>query len=425
MYGMTRRSFTRAGAILLAGCGGGDAIGAAPWPVLTIGQETGPVAQLHGYLSGIAEGLDPYLVLALKPKFWRLGRWDLHVAAKNAGAKTQIVLSDALGQAPYQNWAGYEAGLRALAAQSVQGPRVDYWDVSNEPDANWRGTPDQFLELLHRTYHVLRSFDPTAKLVMPSLTRFDPIILNWALDYVAAQGLNYSAVSWHEFDTPSDVATHAANARAMFAARGLSMEIHINEVASGQHHLIPGWSLAWLAAMEQADVQWSNLACWHRESGVGDPSECAKGLDGLLTASQTNTQAPYWVHKAYADMAGMRLAVSSPSAGIVALASRDANAVRAIIGKYSCGQAGRWCLFSDRAVQDTPFGSSSINLRVQGYPWAVARVRTAVIPYSNSSVAVSAPVYSAPVSYPVRFGVVTVPVSNLADGSVRLVFIEK
>jgi hypothetical protein len=380
------------------------------------GRATG---SLQGFLSGVSSGVDGSMVMALKPKLWRVGYWDAHVYVKPTGVKTQIVLTDAFGPAPYNDWTLYENNLRSIVAQSMHGPYVDYWDVANEPDNFWTGTPDQFLELLHRSHNAIRSVDPNAKLVAPSISHFDPIILNWVLDYIAAQGLTYSALSWHEFDSPAGLGTHCNDARAMLAARNLSMEIHINEFSAGQNHLIPGWTAAWLSALERAGVNWANRACWQTLAGE---SECATGLDGLLTTSQNAQQAPYWVHKSYADMTGQLImsSTSDPSLSCMASINTATRDTWLMIGRASCGANGNWCRFADHAIQDAQTASGNVNVSISAFPWSRATAFTVEIPYSNQS----GPSGTGPVSsvaLATRRGVITVPLGSVADGAVKVV----
>jgi hypothetical protein len=343
----------------------------------------------QGFLHGVAGGVPgSSLVTPLKPTAWRTSEKDYVTATKGTyGGRATFIVRDWFyihsgGQTSWTDFTNYENYVKALVHQSIdEGWPIDYWDVMNEPDspadpAKIPATAEdgsrscagndpclaitQLQEIEHAV-SAIRSVDPNAKIVVPSLNKFraSPAVpqtgpalarmldLETVLDYLVLRNIKVDAISWHELSnfrsdnydypipqavrdldntkyvsSPRVVLDHVAQARALIAARPSlgNLEIHINEFGPVASTMVPGWEAGWLNAMEDANVDLGSRSCWQLQEGtsVNDgcfgpaPGHASGRLDGLLTnGTVQNPKAAYWVHRFYADMTGTRVATTT------------------------------------------------------------------------------------------------------------------
>jgi hypothetical protein len=187
-----------------------------------------------------------------------------------------------------------------------------------------------------------------------------------------------------------------------------SPEIHINEYASSEDHLIPGWSVGWLYYMEKAGVDASNRACWDVVQGKTTWSDCWAGLNGVFLKDNKTTQPVYWVHRAYADMSGSRLLnMTTSQKRSVALAARDdlSQTIRMLIGRYyEKGKKGP---------------TADLEVTLEAYPFTnAAAVQAAVfrIPNGNGPASLSSPVAVSSNILPVNNGRIEFVLRDFRDG---------
>jgi hypothetical protein len=330
----------------------------------------------QGFLHGVAGG-EPGadLVAPLKPQNWRTSTVEYYNATKKTyGGKMTFLVREWFwanggGEAPYTDWARYESYVRTLVSRSIaEGWPVDYWDVMNEPDAvgamacpaNDPCAAATQLEEIRHAVTAIRSVDPNAKIVVPSLNtfRFGPpaltgvalvrnLDIETVLDYLVLWNIKVDAISWHDINpyrhesyqypvpqsvrdadariyvrSPRVVLEQVDKVRAAIAARPSlgNLEIHINEYGPQQSIALPGWEAGWIGAMEDANVDVAMRSCWWLHEGEGFNQGCfgpgdahVKGrLDGLIT-NGVEPKGTYWVHRYYADMTGTRVATSTTS----------------------------------------------------------------------------------------------------------------
>jgi hypothetical protein len=314
-----------------------------------------PHVSMQGFLHGFetasykAERVDMDKLRALKPNFWRIGLspqvLENYSLARqiNKDVKQCLVLSDqlALMKGGYQNlrpwldWDGYERDIRDVIERfKAKNIHIDYFDIWSEPDtkAMWHGSREQALEMFRRTYLLIRSLDSKAKIVGPSVSTFGrssdadssqrwPFLIDF-LWYITKNRLKFDAISWHEFEQPQSLRRDSWLISSFFHNNWQSHsgeyylpESHVNEYSGPLDASIPGWALAWLYFLEDADVDWATRACWGRG--------CQSGLDWLFLDDNRTPTALYWVHRAYAQLPNKRLRVGCSSDKTVALCGKD------------------------------------------------------------------------------------------------------
>ncbi len=330
--------------------------------------DRGALPSLQGFLHGLdptpgsTASLDAELVGAFAPRFWRIGTGAdvILPRIRGFGATITFVVSDGYADLrggyssarPWEDWAGYDAYVDALAEANVaEGRPITYYDVWGEPQGGtpWLGSYDDLLTLFARTITRIRAIDPEARFVGPSYDDFfGEVDGHGAVELLAdldrLHGLRLEAVSWHELGarSPDDLPERVQALRAELARvlPGHAPELHVNEYAGPADHLLPGAAVVWLHALHEADVDVASRACWD-VPGEGW-SDCWAGLNGLLRPDGRTPQHSYHSHRAYAELVGHRWLATEPSdPRIVALAVSRGDDVLVLSGRAGGALEGR------------------------------------------------------------------------------------
>jgi hypothetical protein len=74
---------------------------------------------------------------------------------------------------------GYSPSLAEEVAAAVQANPAALWLLGNEPDVPWQGnkTPEEYAEIYHRLYHLIKSSDPSAKIGLGGVSQVTPLRL--------------------------------------------------------------------------------------------------------------------------------------------------------------------------------------------------------------------------------------------------------
>jgi hypothetical protein len=276
---------------------------------------------------------------------------DVSITASLSDAWRSAVTSGGKYQAPWANWPRYVSFVKQYVTQlRNQGRRVDYWDIQNEPsptsyNAGPPATTELWWEQYRVTYDAIKSVDPNAKMVAPSLGQMvwissnrdapNAVDLRRFLDYADDHDLRFAAYSWHElgisqpgyFESPQRVVDDIQAARVMLSLHPNlgSPKLFVNEYMPPTGYLIPGQLASFMTALDQSDVDQANTTC--QEFGYGPAAGgCSNGtLDNALLNDHTTPRGIYWVRQQYANMTGERLATSFSNASISAFATKPAD----------------------------------------------------------------------------------------------------
>ena len=322
-----------------------------------------------GLLSSVyPQGNDETAMAALKTSIYRgepyynvdgydYTDWDAAIAG---GAQTTVVLSDLWSlynradkpPTPWSNWSIYNSWVTSTVSTLVaSGTQINYWEVYNEPGGNDNyyttagynsETPAVLLQEFLYTYQDIKAVDPSAAVVGPSLAQWSDYPSEFSssqhgfdmvtfLNYAVANNIQLAALTWHEILNnrgpvlgsntlaPAILDDHVAEARALLAQRPSlgNPKIFINEYGMPEVHSIPGWDVAYLAALTSANVDGAGRTCWDGDCFLPD-------LDGLLTTNGLGTMPDYWDRVMYAAMSGNMITTGSNSDTVTALGSYDA-----------------------------------------------------------------------------------------------------
>jgi xylan 1,4-beta-xylosidase len=310
---------------------------------IDLGTPTGPATfRASGFLQGISATEPPQeLIEPLKPRLFRTlvhhaGLVDspgIYERAAVLGARVHVDLSSCHGcpengPCPGDNgdWTAWDKAVDYLIKTRKQkGYEKIEWDIWNEPNLKdyWPRSYEVYLEMWARTVRKIRSDDPTAKIIGPSICGYHREWLQRFVLWAKAEGVLPDIICWHEFDDPRGIPARVAELRGFLRANGIPLKpISLNEIVGPQHQTKPGPTAMYLWAIEQAGVDSAAHACWEDEEkgvwGCGSDS-----LDGLLVPTTKKPRSVWWVYRRYADLTG-RLVLVEPGKSICGLASVDA-----------------------------------------------------------------------------------------------------
>jgi hypothetical protein len=426
--------------------------------------DAGPAEQrAQGFLHGISDsagghpGTSPAaaLVGALKPRWWRV-QMNNDVTddkfAQAQGTAITAVVSDAWihNQArpdgsvptPWSNWDAYRSWVtRYVQGARFVGAHVDYWDVQNEPGyAHLLAPQDRptvtvanLLQQYLVTYQAIKTADPQARVIGPSLDAYrdrgqgSPMDLPTFLDFSAGHGLHFDALSWHEnadATKPEDIVSHVAAARRLLQARPSLGQppIFINEYGAQSTHLVPGWAVGYIAALETANVDQANRSCWSLPNNAG--SECyGPTLDGLLTTDGAQPLGVYWVAASYAAMGGRRLPITTTSDSLSGFATRQPStgAISLLLGRHvSCvAQTNPYCRQSPSATPGLATAMVTVKVGTQT-PFKLTADQIPDLPAPYPTLAH----LGGGVIKPAADGTISFPLPGFADGEAYFINLE-
>ncbi|MCX8053250.1 MAG: hypothetical protein N3B12_05530, partial [Armatimonadetes bacterium] len=197
----------------------------------------------------------------------------------------------------------------------------------------WARDYDSYLEMWRRTVRRIRSSDPKAEIVGPSICSYNAEWLQRFLLWAKSNDVLPDIVSWHEFNDPREIPAHASELRAFLKKNGIRIKrFSLNEIIGGHHLTKPGPTAQYLWAVEEADIESAAHACWEDEE-KGVYGCFTDSLDGILTPKGKKPRSTWWVYRRYADLTGV-LVQTEACSDIRAIAGRDdaKNQVATLIG---------------------------------------------------------------------------------------------
>jgi hypothetical protein len=207
------------------------------------------------------------------------------------------------------------------------------YEIWNEPVYTWNTANGDFNSFWKQTYQLIRSKDPTAKIVGPSDGYYDATRFTQFLTYCKANNCVPDIISWHELASnggtgASTITADINSVRSVESSLGIAnLPISINEYCNVDHNLegAPGPSTPLIAKFERLGVDSACISWWWTSNF---------GFLGSLLANQTSKGGGWWYYQWYGDLQGNMVSVTPPvdaSADVDGLASVDATRKRADI----------------------------------------------------------------------------------------------
>lgn len=208
---------------------------------------------------------------------------------------------------------------------------------------------EQIFETWRYAVKKLRTIDPGAEIVGPSLNKYDPATnppTNWlepCLMFAHQEDVLPDILSWHEIlpsQGPRSIMWHAEDIRSFMRHHRITVKgIGINEVGSSSRQTNPGLIVWNLASLEEAGVDFAARARWQDDEPTTNNCRTST-LDGILMPEQLKPRAAYWVYHRYTQLNGELIYVvhDDAVAGIASL-DRNAKAVRLLLGRNGNGDS--------------------------------------------------------------------------------------
>jgi xylan 1,4-beta-xylosidase len=289
-----------------------------------------------------------------KPKSYRFGPTDKAIAAiRESGAEVFYRVGRSWGAdtdppADYDKFANI---VKHIAMHYNQGwangfhDQIRYWEVWNEPEGFWGGTPEQFYALYEKTARALKSVDP--KMKVGGDAEAQPHGASpWReglLDYCAAHRVPLDFFSWH---------TYAYNSADPYDPVRLGQEIRDVLKTHGfpnAESILSEWNLSYdYTILEAGELQSAHNAAFvgavltYLQDAPIDHAHFYRGDAAWMGLFDLNGNPfkPAYVLKAMGQMLDtpVRLAVSGTDTfGFAALAgkSKDGTTVQILISNYA------------------------------------------------------------------------------------------
>ena len=288
-------------------------------------RQTGPVYHGTGFLYGLSEPNVPNanVLVPLKPDvtsqkapngLQHPGGDAVQIAGTFLGAGGNAVvdyMQDIYSQFPYQNL-GLSDYLPKVQTEvnevlATPFPNSFVYVPFNEPDNIWynkTNLENQFFSDWKTVFQQIRSQQPNARLAGPNIANFDAVYISNFLTYCKANACLPDVMTWHELNTGfySNWSQHYASYRSIETNLGVGpLPINIDEYSTFKDLSVPGELIQWISRFETSKVG-AGLAYWHIDDDLDDLE---------VAANQPNSG--WWLYKAYGDMTGSTVQITSPN----------------------------------------------------------------------------------------------------------------
>jgi hypothetical protein len=351
------------------------------------------------------------------------GAFDIYDRARSFGiTNIQCTIADDRGYcAPWPgdngDWSSWETLVQNMVTRAMNEGKTFHWDIWNEPNAQpifGKTDPNegwqQFLETWRRAVVRIRSIDPSAVIVGPSLAGLAPNYqyINSFLVYARDNNVLPDILSWHDH---YDIMTHINYVRGTMAILGINdIPISINEYTDKQLYTSPGWSAQAIAIFDASGVASAGRTLWEDpyspNNWMANAWATDHSLDAILKPDTFEKRPAWWVYKGYADITGQLVGVSA-SASVYGIAGYDVadNTLRVLLGKF----------YGDLNFRIGTTGTNVTFTHLNSFPNLSCLGRVKVTAYRIPNMgweALSSPIKTLEASYPIVNNQVTIVLPN-------------
>jgi hypothetical protein len=235
--------------------------------------------------------------------------------AAKAGAKVVVRMPDWYPNFPYvwvswSNWlSAVDTQVKAVLASGDS--NISAFELWNEPDWTWNtAAAGSFDAGWARTFHEVRSDDPSAVIQGPSTSTFNASWMTTFLTDAKASGTLPNIISWHELNGAGSIPSDVAGVESIESSLGITARpIAIEEYGTSSQVGIPGDLVGYIANFERSGVNNAELAFWNHYGTLGD----------TLTNTGGSPNAAYWLYRWYGQMTGNMVTVVPPGSDGVGL----------------------------------------------------------------------------------------------------------
>ncbi len=303
-------------------------------------------------------------------KNYDFSRFDKYVSViREMGAEPLVCLSysppefagDGDGIAPpndFQKYAQLAAAFVRHANQPGKIP-IRYWEIWNEPNHTgfWSGTLEQYLSLYEQMSLEIRKADPSVKIGGPATAGYDEKWIDALLLHVKEKNLPLDFLSWHTyFEPPANYLRNANSAKGKLDAHGLKAELILDEwnyhpglVPENDDHRGAAFIADVMRHMVDSPLDY---APFFEPKDGWTPAGEWWGRWGLFTFSGI-PKAYYFTFQAFSRLAEERISLTSDTAGVDGIATRDENRVMAIL--YNNQPEDHWVDMTVKSMPSTGY----------------------------------------------------------------------
>lgn len=170
-------------------------------------------------------------------------------------------------------------------------------DENGNPQFN-DGGRQNFYSAWKKTYELVKSINPNARIGGPGYCDYDREKLTSFLDYCSKNNCIPDIMIYHELNGASSAffSDHVREYRDFEKDYGVKLPIMVTEYGCMEECGNPGAMLAYICAMEESEA-YGNVAFWRLANNL-----CDTAADGNMP------NANWWLYRWYADLEGDRLA---------------------------------------------------------------------------------------------------------------------
>jgi hypothetical protein len=281
-----------------------------------IGSLYGVTESVPADIEGLVAPLSPYVFTA--PARAGSGYQQpygaaIPVAGRLQGTSGQVMirLADICPYWPY-SFPGMNSWLNQVSSVISDKRSSGYnnfygYEIWNEPLYTWNDSNGSFNNLWKRTYDLIRSQDPGAKIIGPSEGYYSSNRMRDFLIFARDNNCLPDIICWHELGSgASTVSASVDDYRSLESSLGISSRpISINEYCDVDHSKegAPGPSVPFIAKFERKKVDSACISWWW----TAHP-----GRLGSLLASDSTRGGGWWLYHWYGSMTGNMVYVTPP-----------------------------------------------------------------------------------------------------------------
>jgi hypothetical protein len=193
------------------------------------------------------------------------------------------------------DWGKWDHGVEQTVRKHLAGGKPVEYEMWNEPDrpASFKGKQADFFSVWVHTARLIRSIDPKARLVGPTISKHD---YGWVQEFLKVSkefGVLPDIVCWHENNSLPDLKGHInSNGEAFWQDGTDRARVRVHPSAALDRHYSPADPVLFLAALQQA---------WRESKFRGIDERLGIKLHHLTTKDH-KPRSLFYAYEAYARL---------------------------------------------------------------------------------------------------------------------------
>jgi len=291
-------------------------------------------------------------IIALQPKYWRIG-WSYKSVSdinylRSFNITPILVLSDIYaypGKKNNKEWPHplYTDRLRNIITGEYQKfKNTVIYDIWNEP-FHQEGFGDfdteEYYQIFKKAHDIIRSLPggDQALITGPSFDRYDEKEMEGFLNFCNKNNIRVDILSWHEWrdqDYLKDFSKDVKKLKEIILPKYPKVRVKkivLGEIINQYSQFSPSEILEVFRYLENSGIDGACKGCWAESNGVFN---CNNSMNGLLDKNG-NPRSVWWAYKLYNQSIKNRVKFVSNYEHVSAFASYDGNGQYVIINNNS------------------------------------------------------------------------------------------